>query len=149
MKKIKVLGLFIMLMVLSAGCGKKTLTCTQETDENGMATKQEIKMVFKSDKVTSVKMDMGFSITNDQMKEYWPTMVESLENGFAIEETKGVKVETKKDDKNYKLNYIVEIDLKKASKDELTKIGLDDVADESSSYTKTKEEAEKDGYTCK
>ena len=61
----------------------------------------------------------------------------------------GLKVTFKNDEKNYSYNLTFDVDLTKVKDENLEKYDLDSIVDSTSTLEEVKENAEKDGFTCK
>lgn len=150
MKKVKLLflGLFVILAV--SGCSsKKTLTCTNSLENNGIETKQKIVMKFKGNKINYVKMTVDNKAMSDVIKKNWEVFSSSIDKQYSKKDAAGIKLITSNDKENYIYNITLEVDLEKASNDSLKEYNLDDIADKDSSIDEIQKSAKKDGYTCK
>lgn len=142
MKKfICVLSCSLFALVLT-GCGTKTLTCTKTSTDDGMETKENIKVNFKNDKPSTAEMNMKMSFDEDS-KSYMGMFYGILESTFANYEQEGLTIETDKTDDEITVKMNVDFN-KVESTDELD---FDIEADED--FESVKEDLESDGYKCK
>ena len=149
MKGLKLLTIVVVGLLCLTGCGEKTLTCTNTEEDNGVKMVQEAQMTFKDDQVTKVRMSIEATATDDDIKEYWGSFISAMESQYEEVDEEGVKLTLTNDEKNYKFNMTVEVDVTKASEDALVEYDLEQLADTTATLEEVKKEAEADGFTCK
>ena len=149
MKGLKLLTIVVVGLLCLTGCGEKTLTCTNTEEDNGVKMVQEAQMTFKDDQVTKVRMSIEATATDDDIKEYWGSFISAMESQYEEVDEEGVKLTLTNDEKNYKFNMTVEVDVTKASEDALVEYDLEELADTTATLEEVKKEAEADGFTCK
>lgn len=149
MKGLKLLTIVVVGLLCLTGCGEKTLTCTNTEEDSGVKMVQEAQMTFKDDQVTKVRMSIEATATDDDIKEYWGSFISAMESQYEEVDEEGVKLTLTNDEKNYKFNMTVEVDVTKASEDALVEYDLEQLADTTATLEEVKKEAEADGFTCK
>ena len=145
-KKLILLSAIALTMLLVTGCGNKTrvLSCSINGTESGVKYTQDMDATFKGDKVAKIDMKMAFDIS-EFPEDYKPTLEENMRKTY--EETykktgSSVKVETKDND----ILVYINMDLEKMSDEDKAALN---VVDTKGSYSATKLDMEKSGYTCK
>ena len=147
---VKLFGILAISVLFITGCGnQKTLTCSMSEEDDGLSMNQELNVVYEEDKIANVRMSMDAKITDDQYQEYWDMFVSMMESQYEEKNADGIKVSTKSNDDNYTFNITLDVDLEKASADDLATYDLEDLADETATYEELKEQLEESGYTCK
>lgn len=150
MRGVKLFGILAISVLFITGCGnQKTLTCSMSEEDDGLSMNQELNVVYEEDKIANVRMSMDAKITDDQYQEYWDMFVSMMESQYEEKNADGIKVSTKSNDDNYTFNITLDVDLEKASADDLATYDLEDLADETATYEELKEQLEESGYTCK
>ena len=150
MRGVKLFGILAISVLFITGCGnQKTLTCSMSEEDDGLSMNQELNVVYEEDKIANVRMSMDAKITDDQYQEYWDMFVSMMESQYEEKNADGIKVSTKSNDDNYTLNITLDVDLEKASADDLATYDLEDLADETATYEELKDQLEESGYTCK
>ena len=150
MRGVKLFGILAISVLFITGCGnQKTLTCSMSEEDDGLSMNQELNVVYEEDKIANVRMSMDAKITDDQYQEYWDMFVSMMESQYEEKNADGIKVSTKSNDNNYTFNITLDVDLEKASADDLATYDLEDLADETATYEELKEQLEESGYTCK
>lgn len=150
MKKLKVLVLVVMVAIMTTGCGKeKTLNCSMTKTQSGVNMDQNVKMQFKNDKVNKITMSLNAKADNDLIKQGWSVFASTLENNYKDPNKDGIKISTNNNAEDYIFNITIEIDLEKASEEDLKAYNLDGIADKKSNIENVKKNAEKSGYSCK
>ena len=150
MRGVKLFGILAISVLFITGCGnQKTLTCSMSEEDDGLSMNQELNVVYEEDKIANVRMSMDAKITDDQYQEYWDMFVSTMESQYEEKNADGIKVSTKSNDDNYTFNITLDVDLEKASADDLATYDLEDLADETATYEELKEQLEESGYTCK
>lgn len=149
MKELKLLIIVVVGLLCLTGCGEKTLICTNAEEDSGVKMVQEAQMTFKDDQVTKVRMSIEATATDDDIKEYWGSFISAMESQYEEVDEEGVKLTLTNDEKNYKFNMTVEVDVTKASEDALVEYDLEELADTTATLEEVKKEAEADGFTCK
>lgn len=163
MKKFNKLILFFLAIILITGCGneekeqnedvqkepvEQKLTCTTTESDEDMDIEQVISMTYKDDKLKGMRMEVNTKITNSTIKENWETFKKSMDENNDEYEKDGMSLKVVVDDKNYAYNTILDIDIDKASEEDLTAEGFEGLKDDDSTLEESKESAEKDGATC-
>ena len=149
-KGVKLFGILAISVLFITGCGnQKTLTCSMSEEDDGLSMNQELNVVYEEDKIANVRMSIDAKITDDQYQEYWDMFVSMMESQYEEKNADGIKVSTKSNDDNYTFNITLDVDLEKASADDLATYDLEDLADETATYEELKEQLEESGYTCK
>ena len=110
---------------------------------------QTITMQFNNDKIKKIKMNISTTAETDELKKSWQMLSNILDASFKIENSKGITISTKNDNKNYTYDISYDIDLTKANKEKLKELEIDDLLHSEESYEDTKKEAQQNGYTCK
>ncbi len=142
MKKfICVLGCCLFALVLT-GCGTKTLTCTKTSTEDGMESKENIKVNFKNDKPATAEMSMEM-ILDEENKTYIDMFYSMLESTFEDYEQDGLTVNTEKTDDAIKVQMNVDFGKVESTEE------LDFDIDADKDFESVKEDFETDGYECK
>ena len=150
MRGVKLFGILAISVLFITGCGnQKTLTCSMSEEDDGLSMNQELNVVYEEDKIANVRMSMDAKITDDQYQEYWDMFVSMMESQYEEKNADGIKLSTKSNDDNYTFNITLDVDLEKASADDLATYDLEDLADETATYEELKEQLEESGYTCK
>ena len=150
MRGVKLFGILAISVLFITGCGnQKTLTCSMSEEDDGLSMNQELNVVYEEDKIANVRMSMDAKITDDQYQEYWDMFVSMMESQYEEKNADGIKVSTKSNDDNYTFNITLDVDLEKASADDLATYDLEDLADETATYEELKDQLEESGYTCK
>ena len=150
MKKGILLG--VSLLFLCGGCsigGTKELVCTNTQSESGVKVFSTAAMSFKSNKIDHVKLSMDITPDSDLMKENWKLVEDAYNELYASVDKDGVKVSTNVDSANKKYTIIIESDPAKASKEDLEKYGMSDLAGAEDTYEQAKKYLESEGYSCK
>lgn len=151
MKKLRLFGLVALVALLATGCGEKKLVCTMSDDAGGLGITMDEKMTvkFKNDKVSSVNMNVTAKVENEELKTYWSTFATEFTNEYPETDKDGLKVSTKSDDKNYTFSVNVDVDVEKASKEDLEKYDLDSLLEETGNMDEIKKSLEDGGFNCK
>ena len=124
------------------GCGSKTLTCTKTGTEDGMETKENIKVTFKNDKPATAEMNMEM-ILDEDTKSYADMILGMLESTFEEAEQEGLTIDTEKTDDSIKVKMNVDFNKVKSTEE------LDFDIDSDEDFESVKEDFEEDGYSCK
>lgn len=150
MKKLILLSIVFFSVIITCGCSStKTLTCTNSETKEGMKMVQTITMQFNNDKIKKIKMNISTTAETDELKKSWQMLANILDASFKIENSKGITISTKNDNKNYTYDISYDIDLTKANKEKLKELEIDNLLHSEESYEDTKKEAQQNGYTCK
>ena len=161
MKKISIGVLSLMALGLLTGCGDATkenkddsvkeqkLVCTSTQEENGMSIDQIISMDFEDDKLNHMTMEVNTTVTNSDIQKNWDNFKEIMSESNKEFSKDGISQKIDVDDKNYKYNISIDVDLKNASEETLKEYDFDDLIGDNSTLEENKEEAESTGYTCK
>ena len=145
MKKSLFLVVPVVMIGLLTGCGKeKVLECDLKETQNGMQMSRNLKATFKGNEVKDITMKMDV-VLEEKYKSYSDMFVSSIDSQFTkYKNKKGLTYKTEKSDDGVVVNIYADLDkMSKEDKEEL------DLVDTTGSYDKTKEELEKEGYTCK
>lgn len=154
MKKLSMVFLGVVAITLVAtGCGnaetEKTLVCSNTQNEDGLTIEQVISMTFKNDKMNHMKMDVNTKVTDEDVKSNWEMFTQAMDGENQESEKDGISLKVTKDDQNYEYKVTVDVDVEKASKEDLKEQGLEDLADDNSTLEENKTSAEADGFTCR
>lgn len=153
MRGFKLLGVsalgLVSLLCLTGCDSEKTLTCTNSDEQSGIKMTQEVVMTFKNDKISKLRMTMDNKATNDTIKDNWDMFASILEEQFEPTDKDGVKLTTNNDSDNHSFEIVIDVDLSKASEEDLATYSLDGLADADSTLEETRSAAEEDGFTCK
>lgn len=149
MKGLKKITILVIGLFCLTGCGEKTLTCTNTEEDSGIKMEQAITMTFKDDKISRVKMSIDTVALDDDIKENWTSITETLESQYEESEEDGVKFTITNDANNYRFNMTVDIDINKASDEALAEYNLDNIDTETATYDSVLADAEADGFVCK
>ena len=106
-------------------------------------------MTFKNDKINHMKMDVNSKITDEQIKANWTEFTQAMDSQNEETQKDGVSLKVSKDDENYEYKVTLDVDLEKATKDDLETYELTDLLDDNSTLEDNKKSAESDGFTCK
>lgn len=151
MKKLKLLGIAFMFSscLFLTGCGnEKILTCTDTQKQNGLSMIQTAKITFKHEKVAKVRMAVDSKATIKISDDDWNSFAEILDDEFDMKSTDGIKVTKDNNAKKRLYSIAVDIDLAKASDNDLSEFGLDGITDSGDSYEDVKKDIEKSGFVC-
>ena len=156
MKKILSILLMVILVVGLTGCGateekevkEQTLVCTTTESEEDMDIEQVISMTYKNDKLKQMKMEDNTKLNNSDIKENWEAFKKSMDENNQEFEKDGMSLKVVVNDQNYEYNTILDIDVDKASEEDLNEQGFEGLKDDNSTLEESKESAEKDGATC-
>ena len=148
MKKIYILFLVAFLFV-TTGCAKEakeeSKTCTME--ENGLKTVYTFDAM--DNEINKVSMSMTFddenmqNLSEEDQEQFKKIMLDSM--GLEDKTYEGMSISF---DFSDKMTIIIDVDLKKASKEDMEKVGFD-FTDTDMSLNTTIKDMEKDGATCK
>ena len=144
-KSLLFLSAIVLTVLLVTGCGsKKVLSCSISGTQSGVKYYQDMDATFNGNKVTKIYMKMAFDIS-EFPESYKSTLESSMKTTYENmykKEGSTVKVETKGND----ILVYIDMDLDKMS--EADKAALN-VVDTKGTYSATKLDMEKSGYTCK
>lgn len=152
----KVLLLLVSVFVLTA-CGNNgfdgKLTCTRVTTESGFELSAKNTVVVKNRKVSKNTIEL-ITKADEGTKDYIDYYAEQLESSFVnVKDMSGITYSAKTDDGKHTLKLIIDYSKLKESEIETLSITekelLSDREVKNASVTATKEELEKEGYTCK
>lgn len=148
MKKIYIL-LAVAFLFVTTGCSKEakeeTKTCTMEAE--GM--KQVYTFGATDGEIDKVSIAMTFddesmkNLSKEEQEQFKKIMLESM--GLEDKTYEGMKISF---DFSDKMTFVIDADLKKASKEDMKKVGFD-FDDTDMSLDRTIKDMEKDGATCK
>ncbi len=151
MKKLKMLFLSLLLVILITGCGdakEQKLVCTTTEDEDGLKIEEVISMTYKNDKLTHMTMEVNTTITDSDVQENWEQYKQSMNENSEEFTKEGMSLKVNVNDQNYEYNTILDIDVDKASEEDLAAQGFEGLKDDQSTLEDSKNEAEKDGAIC-
>lgn len=140
MKKLKVLGLVVMVCVLMTGCGDsgKKLTCK---GKEGNADTEAIVKFDKEEKINFVTIKSSSEATSKEEAKAAKTILDTT-YGPQFEKVEGVSY--KSEVKNKRVTMILDIDISKTADDVKASF-----ATSASTYDEIKKEYEDKGYSCK
>ena len=161
MKKISMIFLCFTVILLVTGCGpdilvskqntadkEKTLICTTTENEEGMDILETISMTYKNNKLSHMTMAVSTKISDPDIQNNWDLFIESM-NEQNEEFTKdGISLKIENNKQNYEYTTTLDIDITKASEEDLEEQGFSSLKEDDSTLESTKEEAEKDGAVC-
>ena len=153
MKKISVVFLGLLTVLLITGCGteqpkEQKLVCTSTQSEDGIDASQVISMTYKNDKLNHMTMEVNTKITDSKVQENWDEFKKSMDEQNQEFDKDGVTLKVATDDQNYEYRVTLDIDVENASEEVLKEQGFEDLKDDNSTLESSKEDAEKDGFTC-
>ena len=152
MKKIKMIFLCLLAVVLVTGCGaenkEKKLVCRTTEEEEGMSIEEVISMTYKNNKLNHMTMEVNTTITDSDVKDNWEAYKEFMNEDTEEFSKEGISLKVNVDDDNYKYNTILDIDIEKASEEDLEEQGFEGLKDDNSTIEDSKKTAEEDGATC-
>ena len=151
MKKIKMIFLCLLAVVLVTGCGankEKKLVCRTTEEEEGMSIEEVISMTYKNNKLNHMTMEVNTTITDSDVKDNWEAYKEFMNEDNEEFSKEGISLKVNVDDDNYKYNTILDIDIEKASEEDLKEQGFEGLKDDNSTIEDSKKTAEEDGATC-
>ena len=153
MKKISVVFLGLLTVLLITGCGteqpkEQKLVCTSTQSEDGIDASQVISMTYKNDKLNHMTMEVNTKITDSKVQENWDEFKKSMDEQNQEFDKDGVSLKVATDDQNYEYKVTLDIDVENASEEVLKEQGFEDLKDDNSTLESSKEDAEKDGFTC-
>lgn len=151
MKKLKMLFLSLLLVVLVTGCGdvkEQKLVCTTTENEDGLKIEEVISMTYKNDKLTHMTMEVNTTITDSDVQENWEQYKQSMNENSEEFTKEGMSLKVNVNDQNYEYNTVLDIDVDKASEEDLAAQGFEGLKDDQSTLEDSKNEAEKDGAIC-
>ena len=155
MKKILSILLMGILVISLTGCSteeelkEQTLVCTTTENDEDMDIEQVISMTYKNDKLKKMKMEVNTKLNNSAIKENWEEFKKSMDEDNQEFTKDGISLKVDIDDENYEYNTILEIDVDKATEEDLKEQGFEGLKDDNSTLEDSKEAAEQDGATCK
>ena len=153
MKKISVVFLSLLMVLLITGCGvgeskEQKLVCTSTQSEDGIDASQVISMTYKNDKLNHMIMEVNTKITDSKVQKNWDEFKKSMDEQNQEFDKDGVSLKVATDDQNYEYKVTLDIDVENASEEVLKEQGFEDLKDDNSTLESSKEDAEKDGFTC-
>ena len=153
MKKISIVFLGLLTVLLITGCGvgeskEQKLVCTSTQSEDGIDASQVISMTYKNDKLNHMTMEVNTKITDSKVQENWDEFKKSMDEQNQEFDKDGVSLKVATDDQNYEYKVTLDIDVENASEEILKEQGFEDLKDDNSTLESSKEDAEKDGFTC-
>ena len=158
MKKISIVFLGLLALLLTTGCGpaekeekevkEQTLVCTTTESDEDMEIEQVISMTYKNDKLKQMKMEVNTKFNNSDIKENWEEFKKSMDENNEEFAKDGMTLKVVVNDQNYEYNTILDIDIDKASEEDLNEQGFEELKDDTSTIEDSKKSAEQDGATC-
>jgi len=149
MKKLMMLGIFIVTAVILTGCGKeKSLTCTYTLDTNEVKGTMEYSFSFdkKGESLTKYdKKDTAEYIGDKKEEEIEEIYQSGLKACEDLKDFKGVKCDIEKE--NRKIIAHVEVKLKELDSDSTDVLFTQEA--ENKDYEGFKSMMEQTGFTCK
>lgn len=143
MKKLSCLFICAFFAFILTGCGNtSTLTCTKTSTEDGMETKENIKVTFEKDKPSKAEMSMDMKF-DDDTKDYIDLTYNMLDTALESVEQDGLVIDKEKTDDSIRVKLNVDF-----SKVESTE-ELDFSIDSDENKETIKNDFESDGYECK
>lgn len=131
-------------LMLFTGCGKKSLKCVSELDNDILSMKQEYKIKFNKDSVSSLSINIDVDGKNSDI-ELSDTILKTVSDKFSTyydEDGVSHSVSEKSNGFNFKLA----INFNKVSSSTKSKI---DIINYASNYDTIKSDLEQEGFTCK
>ena len=113
-----------------------------------MDIEQVISMTYKDDKLKGMRMEVNTKITDSKVQENWDEFKKSMDEQNQEFDKDGVTLKVATDDQNYEYKVTLDIDVENASEEVLKEQGFEDLKDDNSTLESSKEDAEKDGFTC-
>ena len=147
MKSKLILGAVMGAILISAtGCDEgRTLTCTNEADEEGAKLSQQVIVSFdKQDVISHIKITSVVEAEDDyedELDDYEEMVKESIEDN----EDEYIKISYKRNGNT--LSQVTDYYIDQMSDEEKEDEGIDDP--DENSYDALKENFEDQGYTCK
>ena len=158
MKKISIVFLGLLALLLTTGCGpaekeekevkEQTLVCTTTESDEDMEIEQVISMTYKNDKLKQMKMEVNTKFNNSDIKENWEEFKKSMDENNEEFAKDGMTLKVVVNDQNYEYNTILDIDIDKASEEDLNEQGFEELKDDTNTIEDSKKSAEQDGATC-
>ena len=153
MKKVNVIFLSLLTVLLITGCGigqsnEQKLVCTSTQIEDGIDATQVISMTYKNDKLNHMTMEVNTKITDSKVQENWDQFKKTMDENNKEFNKDGVILKVATNDKNYEYKITLDIDVENASEEVLKEQGFENLKDDNSTLESSKEDAEKDGFTC-
>lgn len=144
MKKALIFTVALVTIPFLTGCGKETLTCTISKKQSGITMNQEVVAVFNNNEVTNIDMKINVKL-DDAYKSYIDTYKTALESQYKTFTNNGGEVKIDKNKENG-LDVKINLDLKKMTKEQKSKLQLSDTYGTKDATAKKLKEQ---GYTCK
>ena len=147
MKNKIILGMVMgAILVGATGCDEgRTLTCTNEADEEGAKLSQQVIVSFdKQEVISHIKITSVVEAEDDyadEMDDYEDMVKDSIEDN----DEEYIKISYKRNGNT--LSQVTEYYVNQMSDEEKEKEGIDDP--DENSYDALKENFEDQGYTCK
>ena len=152
MKKISMLFLCFAVILLVTGCGtedkEQKLVCTTTEKEEGMDILETISMTYKNNKLSHMTMEVNTKITDPDIQNNWELFTETMDEQNEEFTKDGISLKIENNKQNYEYTTTLDIDIAKASEEDLEEQGFSGLKDDDSTLESTKEEAEKDGAVC-
>ena len=149
----------LMILVSVSGCGttkeekesevkEQTLVCTTIESDEDMDIEQVISMTYKNDKLKQMKMEVNTKLNNSIIKDNWDAFKKTMNENNREFEKEGIVFKVVVDDKDYKYNTTLDIDIDKASEEDLDEQGFEGIKGDNSTLEDNKQSYENDGATC-
>ena len=152
MKKLSRIFLCFIAILLVTGCGiedkEQKLVCTTTEKEEGMDILETISMTYKNNKLNHMTMEVNTKITDPDIQNNWDLFIETMDKQNEEFTKDGISLTIDNNKETYEYKTTLDIDIEKASKEDLVEQGFSVLKDDDSTLESTKEEAEKDGATC-
>ncbi len=154
------LFLSLLIVVFVAGCGtneekdveknvkEQTLVCTSTENNEDIDVEEVMSMTYQDDKLKHMKLEVNATATNSDLKKNWEEFKKKMNENNPEVNDEGINLKVNVDDKNYKYNIVLDVDVEKVSDEALEKQGFKDLKNDDSTLEETKTSLEKDGATC-
>ena len=152
MKKLSRIFLCFIAILLVTGCGtedkEQKLVCTTTEKEEGMDILETISMTYKNNKLNHMTMEVNTKITDPDIQNNWELFVESMDKQNEEFTKDGISLTIDNNKETYEYKTTLDIDIEKASEEDLDEQGFSGLKDDDSTLESSKEAAEKDDATC-
>lgn len=149
MKKLFLLSFTFLLCLILSGCGNKNeLTCSITQKDNGATMSQTVNVRFVETRVSNIKMTIHTQVSEVVSKNDWNNLINMLDEEYEEVNHTGFQLIKDNNDSDRTCNITMTVDINKASKDDLSEYGLDNLVDAQLTYDAVKEQMEKSGLTC-
>ncbi len=162
MKKLSIIFLSLLTIVTITGCGsteekeeskdqerkEQELVCTNTENEDGLNIEEVISMTYKNDKLKRMTMEVNTKITDSTIQENWQEFKAAMDEDNQEYSKEGIDFKVDVNDQNYEYKTILDIDIEKASEEDLEAEDFGNLKDDNSTLEEEKKSAEEDGYIC-